>query len=77
MAYRWLFYKWTNSVINTKSVKRFVKVKPKGKKFYVWYILLRQKEVQLTDGCSMNRQISDEYRKSKKKFVTNKREFYT
>ena len=25
----------------------------------------------------MNRQISDEYRKRKKKFVTNKREFYT
>ena len=45
MAYRWLFYEWTNKVINTESVKKvYGKWNPR-EKFCVWYIVLREKEV--------------------------------
>ena len=56
MAYRWLFYEWTNKVMNTERVKKVCGKWNPRRKFYVWYILLREKEVELTD----------EYRKYKK-----------
>lgn len=35
MAYRWLFYEWTNKVMNTESVKRFVEKCNSERKFYM------------------------------------------
>ena len=44
MAYRCLFYEQTNKVINTESVKKVCEKLDPKRKFYMWYILLREKE---------------------------------
>ena len=43
MAYRWLFYEWTNKMMNTESVKKGLwKVKPKKKVLCVVHFIKRK-----------------------------------
>ena len=44
MAYRWLFYEWTNKMMNTESVKKGLwKVKPKKKVLCVVHFIKRKR----------------------------------